>query len=80
MGVRYLTTHAVLEGVVAVEDAETLLQWLLGREEATVALERCEHLHAAALQVLLAVRPRMVGVPADPGLARALGRNAEDRP
>ena len=73
MGVRYLKKHAVLEGVVTVEDTEALLQWLRSRENAAVSLARCEHLHAAVLQVLLASRPRLVDAPADPWLAGALG-------
>lgn len=80
MGVRYFNKHAVFEGVVTVEDAEELLQWLRSREQPAVGLKRCEHLHAAVLQVLLATRPRIVDAPADPWLARALGLEAEAKP
>jgi hypothetical protein len=73
MAIRYLQKHAVLEGVVGVEDAEGLLQWLRGREDAAVGLGRCTHVHAATLQVLLALRPRLVDAPEDPWLARVLG-------
>jgi hypothetical protein len=72
MTVRYLKKHAALEGVVSVEDAETLAQWLQKQPVPTVHLGKCEHLHAAALQVLLALRPRISAPPADPWLARAL--------
>lgn len=73
MGIRYFNKHAVLEGVVSVEDAEELFQWLRSRDNPVVGLKRCDHLHAAALQVLLATQPRMVDAPADPWLAHALG-------
>lgn len=72
MGIRYLKKHAALEGVVTVEDAETLLQWLRGQPRPAVHLGRCEHLHAAALQVLMALRPRIVAAPSDPWLLAAV--------
>jgi len=72
MGVRYLKKHAALEGVVSVEDAETLAQWLQRQPAPAVHLGKCEHLHAAALQVLLALRPAVNVPPADPWLARVL--------
>jgi hypothetical protein len=72
MGIRYLKKHAALEGVVTVEDAEGLMQWLRGQARPAVHLGRCEHLHAAALQVLLVLRPRLVAAPADPWLAAAV--------
>lgn len=76
MSVRYLKKHAALGGVVTVEDAEGLMQWLRAQAKPAVHLGRCEHLHAAALQVLLALRPRVVAPPADPWLAAALGGSA----
>ncbi len=76
MAIRYLKKHAALEGVVTVEDAEGLLQWLRAQATPAVHLGRCEHLHAAALQVLLALRPRVVAVPADRWLAAALAGSA----
>lgn len=72
MAIRYLKKHAALEGVVTVEDAEGLMQWLRGQTRPAVHLGRCEHLHAAALQVLMALGPRVVAAPADPWLAAAL--------
>ncbi len=76
MSIRYLKKHAALEGVVTVEEAETLMQWLRAQPRPAVHLGRCEHLHAAALQVLLALSPRLVAAPADPWLAQALGVEA----
>jgi hypothetical protein len=72
MSIRYLKKHAALEGVVTVEDAEPLLQWLRTQARPAVHLGRCEHLHAAVLQVLLVLRPKLVALPGDPWLTGAL--------
>lgn len=72
MSIRYLKKHAALEGVVGVEDAEALAQWLLAQKAPAVHLGKCEHLHAAVLQVLLALRPHLVAPPADHWLAGVL--------
>ena len=50
-----------LEGVCPVEDAEALLQLLQATPEATLDWTGSKHLHTAVLQVILAVRPRLVG-------------------
>ena len=76
MSIRYLKRHAALEGVVSVEDAETLAQWLQKQPSPAVHLGKCEHLHAAALQVLLALRPKLAAPPADPWLAQVLAAPA----
>ena len=73
MAIRYLKKYAALEGNVSVEDAETLAQWLQQQGEPTVNLAKCEHLHGAVLQVLLALRPKVKEPPADAMLAAALG-------
>ncbi|WP_119156636.1 hypothetical protein [Caldimonas tepidiphila] len=80
MGIRYLKEHAALEGQVTVEDAEALMQYLREAEKPTVHLGRCEHLHAAVLQVLLALAPRIDALPADPWLAAVLGAAGEEQP
>jgi hypothetical protein len=72
MTIRYLKKHAALEGVVGVDDAEALTQWLLLQPTPAVHLGKCEHLHGAVLQVLLALRPRVAAPPADPLLSKVL--------
>ena len=72
MGIRYLKKHAALEGCVSVEEAEELAQWLRAQSKPAVHLGNCEHVHAAVLQVLLALRPRLVARPAEPWLDRVL--------
>jgi hypothetical protein len=76
MGIRYLKKYAALEGRVAVDDAEALAQWLREQRAPAVHLGKCEHVHAAVLQVLLALAPRVVAAPADPWLAAAMGPRA----
>lgn len=73
MAVRYLKKHAALEGFVSVEDAEPLAQWLRKQAAPAVHLGKCEQVHGAVLQVLLALQPRLVAPPADARLAGALG-------
>ena len=74
MSIRYLKKYAALEGVVGVDDAETLAQWLQKQASPSVHLGRCEHVHGAVLQVLLACRPRLSVPPPDPFLAAVLNR------
>jgi hypothetical protein len=74
MTIRYLKKYAALEGIVGVDDAEALTQWLLVQPAPAVHLGKCDHLHGAVLQVLLALRPKLTAPPADPLLAGALAR------
>ncbi len=73
MTIRYLNKHAALEGHVAADDAEALAQWLLQQREPAVHLGKCEDVHGAVLQVLLALHPRCKSPPADPLLRAVLG-------
>lgn len=79
MAIRYLKKHAALEGVVAVDDAEALAQWIRTQPSPVVHLGKCDHLHGAVLQVLLALRPRIAAWPVDPILAAVLERAIPDR-
>jgi hypothetical protein len=55
----------LLEGPCRVEDAEPLLGLLQADRGRTVDLTGAEHLHAAVLQVLMALRPAIRGTPRD---------------
>ena len=55
----------VLEGPCRVEDAEPLLGWLQADRGRVVDLGNAEHLHAAVLQVLMALRPAIRGAGRD---------------
>lgn len=73
MGIRYLKTYAALEGVLGAEEAEGLVAWLREQPRPQVHLGRCDALHTAVLQTLLAFAPRIKAAPADPWLCQLLG-------
>ena len=56
----------LLEGPCRVEDAEPLLGWLQADRNRIVDLTEAEHLHAAVLQVLMALKPSIRGNAKDP--------------
>ncbi len=58
--------QVVLEGDCPVEDAERLLQLLQSTPGAPCDLTRCNRLHTAVVQVILAVRPTLIGPCGDP--------------
>ncbi len=72
MAIHYLETHAALEGLVSAEDAEALQHWLQAQAAPAVDLSACEDVHAAALQVLLALQPTLQAPPGNRWLAQAL--------
>ena len=80
MPIRYLKKHAALEGVVTVEDAEALTQWLQLQAVPAVHLGKCTHLHGAVLQVLLALKPKLCAPPADALLADVLSSSLSSSP
>jgi hypothetical protein len=55
----------ILEGPCRVEDAEPLLGWLQADRGRMVDLAGAEHLHAAVLQVLMALQPTIRGPAGD---------------
>jgi hypothetical protein len=63
-----------LEGECRVEDAEPLLALLGGEAGRVVDLTAADALHAAVVQVLLALRPPLLGPPRDAFTARWIGR------
>ncbi len=63
MPISYKKTVAVLEGRCAIEEAETLLSWLLEHPRGKLNLKRLEHPHTAVLQVMMALRPEVSAVP-----------------
>jgi hypothetical protein len=63
---------AALTGHCTVEEAEPVLAWLLANRQGRLDLSRCVHLHAAVLQVLMALRPAISKYPSAPALASVL--------
>lgn len=68
MSVRRVDDVILLEGVCAVEEAETLMSELLIGARA-VDWSGCTHLHTACLQVILAAGQPVQGTLADPEAA-----------
>jgi hypothetical protein len=60
----------VLDGSCPVEDAEPLLQMLQASPAATCDWTRCNKIHTAVVQVLLAARPALIGPCGDPWVQR----------
>jgi hypothetical protein len=61
-----------LHGDCPVEDAETVMRLLQAAVDPTVSLTEVRILHTAVLQVLLALRPKLVGPVRDPFISRWL--------
>lgn len=72
MAIEYKKSLAVLTDFVGVEEAENLLQWLLKNPKGKINLSACVHIHAANLQVLMAVKPAIAAWPNDENLQRWL--------
>ena len=68
MPINYQKKLALFQETVGVEEAETLLEWLLKNPKSRVNLAGCQHLHAANLQVLMAVKPLIAAWPKDTNL------------
>jgi hypothetical protein len=61
-----------LHGDCPVEDAETVMRLLQSAVDPVVSLAEVRVLHTAVLQVLLALRPKLVGPVRDPFISRWL--------
>jgi hypothetical protein len=70
MSIRLDGTVIRIEGEARVEDAEPLLALLRAEEGRAVDLSAAGPLHAAVVQVLLALRPPIPAPPGDPFTAR----------
>jgi len=73
MPVTFTNECVVFTGIVAVADAEPLLDWLQGKAAVSVDLSACTHLHSANLQVLMAAGCIARTWPADGVLTSWLG-------
>lgn len=68
MSVRVADGIILLEGRCRIEEAETLLGYLLEVPGRRVDLSACETLHSAVVQIMMATRPVMASKPVDPFL------------
>lgn len=65
MAIEFKKTTAIFSDFVGVEEAETLLEWLLKNPKGKINLADCTHIHASSLQVLIAVKPVIAAMPKD---------------
>lgn len=72
MAIEYQKEVVIFRDFVAVDEAETLLEWLQKNPEAKVDLSGLSHLHTACLQVLMAVAPDVSDWPDDDSLKKWL--------
>ena len=56
MAIEFKKKVAVFHGIIGVDEAEGLLEWLQSKPAAKADLAACIHLHPANLQVLMAAR------------------------
>jgi len=71
---QFTRDSAVLIGHVTVEDAATLLEWMLETPKGELDLRDVTHLHAAALQAIACAANRIAEPPRDAFCATALSR------
>jgi len=69
MSITYKKTVAMMDGVCAVEDAESLWLWLLENPKGKVNLKSCSHIHSAVIQVLMKGQPTVSSWPKDEQLS-----------
>ena len=63
MSISYKKTVAVLDGHCEIDEAETLLEWLLENPKGKLNLKSLEHPHTALLQVMMALKPMISSWP-----------------
>jgi hypothetical protein len=69
MPLRFEEDCAHLEGHCVVDEALPLLEFLKDAAIPEVELAACDSMHTSLLQVLAAVRPKMLSLPTEPQLA-----------
>ncbi|MCE7798161.1 hypothetical protein LWE61_16590 [Sphingobium sufflavum] len=75
MSVRIDGRTILLEGRCSVEDAETLLLALQEQPDASVSVEKVQKIHMAVLQILLALKPEIMGADASLFLSQNIFRS-----
>ncbi|MGN7610967.1 hypothetical protein ACQZV8_02665 [Magnetococcales bacterium HHB-1] len=70
MPIEFTETEAQLIDMCTIEEAEALFEWLQNNPEGGINLEKCEHLHTAILQVLIALKPKVTVLPEEKFLAQ----------
>lgn len=76
MAIEFKKITAVFSDFIGVEEAETLLEWLLKNPKGKINLADCTHIHASSLQVLMAAKPTIAAMPKDENLTAWLNAAA----
>jgi|YelNatPaOPRAMG01_1025707.scaffolds.fasta_scaffold51806_3 ABC-type transporter Mla MlaB component len=63
MPIEFKNNKAKLTGLINIEDAESLFNWLIKKKKPKVDLSEVNHIHTAALQILLIFRSTIVNFP-----------------
>ncbi|RKX24302.1 MAG: hypothetical protein DRP47_11585 [Candidatus Zixiibacteriota bacterium] len=79
MPIDYKKTVAMFEGHCEIEEAESLLGWLLDNPKGKVNLKQIQHLHTAVLQVLIALSPSITAWPIDESVSAWLTPKLKER-
>ena len=69
MPIELSASTLIARELLSVEEAETVLEWLIQHPHGQLDLADCTHVHAASLQVLLAARPTIAAWPRHDALA-----------
>ncbi len=77
MSISYNKNVATFSGIVSVEEAEGLLEWLQAHPRGRIKLAALTHLHSANLQLLMAAKPTISAWPKDEALAEWLRNSIE---
>lgn len=68
MPITYDEQTAVVSGRIGAEECQDFMTWIQSHPQGQIDLTDCEHLHAAGLQCLMALRPTIRAESADPRL------------
>jgi hypothetical protein len=63
MGIEFEANVAKLLGTISIEEAEGLFNWLLETKDAKMDVSQLDHLHTAVFQLLLILKPDIIGTP-----------------
>lgn len=77
MSIEFKKTVAVFDKDASIEEAESLLSWLLENPSRKVNLKALQHAHTAVIQVLLAARPNVSTWPSDGPLSQLLRQHMQ---
>uniref|UniRef100_A0A7C2K1L0 Uncharacterized protein n=1 Tax=candidate division WOR-3 bacterium TaxID=2052148 RepID=A0A7C2K1L0_UNCW3 len=79
MPIEFKNNKAKLSGLVSVEEAETLFNWLLEKKKPKVDLSELQHLHTACLQLLFLFKPEIIAFPKRDDLRMFLSFGEENK-